>query len=51
MDTEIVGTMQINGKVVCAYNKDGEAIYLAPGWDLVNGSLVQLPELDVSKMN
>ena len=41
VDSEIWGTMEIDGKLVCAYDQKGEPVFLAKGWDLVDGKLIQ----------
>jgi hypothetical protein len=50
IDLEIVGEMRICGKVVCQYNKSGEPLFLARGWELVDGELRQtspMPSADL----
>lgn len=45
---EIVGEMMVNGEVVCLYNQKGDPVFLADGWALVDGTLVQVIRRPVS---
>lgn len=46
-DLQIVGTMVVNGKIVAAYNKAGETIYLGREWEFVDGTLRQIAPIDI----
>ncbi len=50
LDLEVTGTFTVGGKLIAAYNKYGEPLYLDPRWEFKDGVACQIDPMRMTEL-